>query len=103
MEGADRKVPDEDPACHLLAIGEFLEAVVVMARLACGAGIRDLLLERSEIARARHLWKLVRFGRHLVHLAVEVRAALPDLGLRARVAMVGIVAEESLWHARQHR
>src|SRR5258706_13885521 len=96
MEGADRKVPDEDPACHLLAIGEFLEAVVVIARLACGAGIRDLLLERSEIARARHLWKLVRFGRHLVPLAVEVRAGLSAFGLCPRVAMVGCGARESL-------
>src|SRR5436190_1704555 len=73
--------------------GEFLEAVVVMAGLARAVRVRDLLLERRQVAGTRDLRQLRGLLRHLVHLAVEVRAVLPDLRLRARMAVVGAFAE----------
>src|SRR5687767_8530107 len=72
----------------------LLGAVVVVAGLAAGAGIRDRLLEGREVAHG--LRQLPRLGDHLVHLGVEVLPLLPDLGLGFRLALVGAVAEESL-------
>src|SRR5688500_17153715 len=61
-------------------VARLLRAIVVVAGLACRAGVAHRLLERREVA-TRRLRQLLRFPDHLLHLRVEVGALLPDLRL----------------------
>src|SRR2546423_10214125 len=78
-----------------------LHPIVVMAGGAGGVDLADRLLQGGGIAAAGDLRKLGRFLRHALHLRVEIGAIGPDLGLRARLALVAALAEEALGHERE--